>query len=48
MTVVFLTTVFMVRNFAERDSVPIVQGNGGSAMFRHMFEGKFYLIERYC
>ena len=31
-TVVFLTTVFMVRSLAERDCVPIVEGNRGCVM----------------
>ena len=29
----FLTRVFMVRNLAERDCVPIVKGNGACVMF---------------
>ena len=32
-TVVFLTTVFMVRNLTERDCVPIAEGNRGCVMF---------------
>ena len=30
---VFLTTVFMVRNLAERDCVPFVEGKRGCIMF---------------
>ena len=33
LTVVFLTTVFMVRSLAERDCVSIVEGNRGCVMF---------------
>ena len=32
MTVVFLTTVFMVRSLGERDCVPILEGNRGCVM----------------
>ena len=34
MTVAFLTTVFMVRSLAERDCVPIVEGNSGARLER--------------
>ena len=33
MTVIFLTTVFMMRNLAEHDCVLLVEGNRGTVMF---------------
>ena len=44
-TVIFLTTVFLVRNLAERDSVLIVKGNRGCVMFGHVFLGKLYFTK---